>query len=68
MYLQLPTLDSREDRRVRPVLQMFPGKSPVILFYADTRARCQTYCDLQEDLLQELREILGEQNVVIKSR
>ncbi len=68
LYLQIPSQNSREDRRVRPVLQMFPGRIPTVLFYADTRARCQTYCDLQPELLQELREMLGEENVVIKSR
>jgi len=66
LYLQLPSENSREDRRIRPVLQMFPGKTPVILFYADTRLRKRTWCLPDPDLVAELREILGEKNVVLK--
>jgi len=66
LYLQLPSENSRENRRIRPVLNMFPGKTPVVLFYADTRARRQTYCLPDPDLVAELREILGEKNVVLK--
>lgn len=66
LYLQIPSENSREDRRVRPVLQMFPGKVPVILYYADTKIRRQSWCQPGEELLQELRTILGEKNVVLK--
>ena len=66
LYLQIPAENSREDRRIRPVLNMFPGKTPVILFYADTRVRKQTWCLPDPDLINELREILGEKNVVLK--
>ena len=56
----------RECRRIRPELQMLPGKMPVILFFADTRLRRQTYSQPDPDLLQELQEILGKENVVLK--
>ncbi len=66
LYLQIPSENSRENRRIRPVLQMFPGKIPVTLYYADSKVRRQTYCLPDPDLLQELREILGEKNIVLK--
>ena len=66
LYLKLPSETGREYRRVRPVLNMFLGKTPVVLYFADTRLRRQTHCLLDPDLLQELREILGEENVVVK--
>ena len=66
LYLKLPTETGLEYRRVRPVLNMFPGKVPVVLYFADTKLRRQTHCLLDSDLLQELREILGEENVVLK--
>ena len=66
LYLQLPSEGSGEDRRVRAVLQMFPGKMPVVLYYADTKIRRQTWCQPREDLLLELKTILGEKNVVLK--
>ena len=66
LYLQIPSENSRENRRIRPVLQMFPGKIPVTLYYADVKLRRQTFCLPDPDLLQELREILGDKNVVLK--
>jgi len=66
LYLKLPSEQGREYRRVRPVLNMFPGKTPVVLYFADTGLRRQTHCLPESDLLQELREILGEKNVVMK--
>ena len=45
---------------------MFPGKLPVVLYFADTRLRRQTYCQPDPDLLRELEEILGKENVVLK--
>ena len=66
LYLQIPSEQSSQDRRTRAVLQMFPGKLPVVLYYADTKIRRQTYCRPEGELLQELREILGEKNVVLK--
>ena len=66
LYLKLPAENSREYRRVRPVLNMFLGKTPVVLYFADTRLRRQTHCQLEPELLQELRDILGEENVVLK--
>ena len=66
LYLKLPSEQGREYRRVRPVLNMFPGKLPVVLYFEDTGLRRQTHCLPEPDLLQELREILGEKNVVLK--
>ena len=66
LYLKLPSESSREFRRVRPVLNMFPGQTPVTLFFADTGVRRRAYCLLRDDLLQELREILGESCVVLQ--
>ena len=48
------------------VLHMFPGSMPVVLFFADTRLRRGAACLPDNDLFAELRELLGEENVVIK--
>lgn len=66
LYLKLPNETGTEYARVRPVLNMFPGKIPVILYFADTKLRRQTHCVPEQDLLDELREILGEANVVLQ--
>ena len=45
---------------------MFPGQMPVILFFADTRVKRGTTCLPDQDLFQELRDILGTENVVLQ--
>ena len=59
-------MGSGTDRRVRAILQMFPGQTQTVLFYADTRRRAGIGCLMDEMLLQELREVLGPDNVVAK--
>ena len=66
IYLRLPSETGSAYRRVRPVLNMFPGQTPVVLYFADTRIRRQTFCLPEADLLEELREILGAENVVVQ--
>ena len=66
LYLQITSEQSSQDRRVRASIQMFPGQIPVVLYYADSKIRRQAYCAPAEELLQELRDILGEKNVVLK--
>ncbi len=66
LYLRVPCEDAPCIRKLTAVLHMFPGAMPVVLFYADTRARRGTTCLCDEDLLTELRELLGADNVVLK--
>ena len=66
LYLKLPSEGGREYARVRPVLNMFPGQLPVTLYFANTGLRRQTFAMNDPDLLQELCEILGHENVVLK--
>ena len=66
LYLKL---DSENDRRygvVRAVVNMFPGDSPVKVFFADTRKMRGSSASLDSRMLQELESILGKENVVIK--
>ncbi len=66
LYLRLDTMGGHQDRRVRAVLQMFPGRTQTVLFYADTRQRVGTFCLMDSMLLTELEELLGRENVVPK--
>ena len=67
VYLRLPGESSREYRRTCPVLHMFPGPVPVVLYFADTKIKRQTHCLPDPDLFTELREILGPDNVVLRA-
>ena len=66
LYLKLPSEDSLEFCKTRAILNMFPGAVPVVLYFADTRVRRGTSCATEELMLNELRELLGSEAVVIK--
>ena len=66
LYLRLPGESDRRYQKVKAMLNMFPGESNVVLYFADTKQRRGTRCALMDSLLKELRSVLGEGNVVIK--
>ena len=45
---------------------MFPGESQAVLYFADTKVRLGTRCQLAEPMLRELENVLGQGNVVLK--
>ncbi|MBR6826436.1 MAG: DNA polymerase III subunit alpha [Oscillospiraceae bacterium] len=66
LYLKLPSEGTAEDRKVRAILNMFPGTVKAVLYYSDTGIRRGTNCSLREDMLLELRRVLGETSLVLK--
>ena len=66
LYLKLPGEDGRLYQKIRAMLNMFPGSSEVVLYFADTGLRRGTRCALEPVLLRELKNTLGETNVVLK--
>ena len=66
LYLKLPGEGTVEDRKTRAILNMFPGSLQAVLYYGDSGVRRGTNCSLREDMLQELRRILGDSSVVLK--
>ena len=66
LYLKLPSEDSREFKKLPPILHMFPGNVKTVLFFADTRVRKATTVLIDEYLIRELKELLGEDAVVLK--
>ncbi len=66
LYLRLPGEDNKLYPKVKAMLNMFPGDSGVVLYFADTKQRRGTRCVLMDSLLRELRNLLGAENVVLK--
>ena len=66
LYLKLPSEDSLEFSKTRAILNMFPGDSQVVLYFADTKLRRGTQCSIRRNMLQELENLLGSGNVVVK--
>ena len=51
---------------LKKLLDMFPGKETAIVYLADSKKRLQTGCIIHPALLEELNEVLGAANVVLK--
>ena len=66
LWVKLPSRDDPVFRRIELILTMFPGTEPMVVYFADTKKRAGARCVIHPALVQELRELLGEQNVVIK--
>ncbi len=66
LYLRLPAEDDRLYPKIRAILNMFPGDCTAVLYFADTKQRRGTRVILAESMLRELKNVLGEANVVIK--
>ncbi len=66
LYLQLPSEQDPLYRKVKAIVNMFPGQKTVVLFFADTRVRRGAAASFHESMLMELRSLLGNDNVVLK--
>ena len=66
LYLRLPTEEGTLFPKIRAILNMFPGDSQAVVYFADTKQRRGTRCSLDTRMLTELKSVLGEENVVVK--
>ncbi len=66
LYLQLPTQEGKLFAKIRAILSMFPGSNPVVVYFADTKCRMGSRAMLDGRMLDELKNVLGEANVVVK--
>ena len=66
LYLKINSEADSVYRKIKAILNMFPGDSSVVLYFADTKVRRGTRCLLGESMIRELKHILGDANVVVK--
>ena len=66
LYLRLPSEEDPAYRKVKAIINMFPGDSKVVVFFADTKLRRGAQCDLDSRMLNELENLLGKENVIVK--
>ena len=66
LYLRLPAREHPLMRKLELLLMMFPGKSPLVIWCEAERKKIGARCRIHPALLQELREQLGEENVVVR--
>ena len=68
LYLRFPNREDPRLRKVRLALSFFPGDSQAILYFEDCKKRVGTRCQLHPALLEDLKERLGAENVVLKGK
>ena len=66
LRLKFPSIDHPAVRHMKLVFRMFPGKSRVKMVMADTRKVYGTVTQFHPALIEEARETLGAENVVLK--
>jgi len=66
LYLRLPGEDNVLYPKIKAILNMFPGDSGVVLYFADSGKRRGTRAQLRDNMIAELKNVLGDGNVVLK--
>ena len=66
LYLKISSEQDPNYRKVKAILNMFPGGNGVVLYFADTKVRRGTRCSFSDSMLRELNAVLGQENVVLK--
>ncbi len=66
LYLRLPDEQEPLFGKIKAILGMFPGENQVVLYFVDSGNRRGSKCALYKTMLRELKNVLGEQNVVLK--
>ena len=66
LYLKLDSEEDPRYQKVRSIVNMFPGDNVVKVFFADTRKMRGARAFFREDMLRELENVLGKDNVVLK--
>ena len=66
LYLRIESQECPLFSKIRAILNMFPGSSKTVVYFADTKRRAGTTCALDKRMLRELEALLGAENVVIK--
>ena len=66
LWLKIPTREDPRMEKIKLVLSFFPGRQQVILYYADCKKKVGTWAQIHPALVADLKERLGEENVVVK--
>ena len=66
LYLRVNSIDDPAVAYLRKVLIMFPGRGQIVFYAQDTQKRYGLPGLIHTSLVREAREVLGEENVVVK--
>jgi DNA polymerase-3 subunit alpha len=66
LYVKLKSSSDKALARIKLLLVMFPGDDQMVIYFEDTKKRVGANCVIHEALTAELKEMLGEDCVVVK--
>ena len=66
LWVKLPSSEDPRMRHIELVLKMFPGSERMVIWCEKEKKRIGASCVFHQALLDELRETLGAENVVLK--
>ena len=66
LWLRLPERNDPRFARIELILTMFPGTQQMVIYFEKEKKRLAARCLLHPSLLAEMKELLGEENVVLK--
>ena len=70
LYIKLDNMQCDEYNRIKNLLSIFEGRTPVYMFFNDDKklmvAPCDLWVDINEVLLKELKYQLGDENVAFR--
>ena len=66
LWLRLPSQEDPRLRKVKLAMSFFPGESQAVLYFEDCQKRLGARCQIHPALVEDLKQRLGEGNVVVK--
>lgn len=66
LWVRLPSQEDPRFKRIEKLLCMFEGEERMIIYCEDSKKRLCARCLIHDSLIRELKEMLGEQNVIIQ--
>ena len=66
LWVKLPAADDPRIKRIELILTMFPGQQQMVIYCAREKRKLTARCIIHDSLVAELKEMLGEENVVVK--
>ncbi|MBE6991695.1 MAG: DNA polymerase III subunit alpha [Ruminococcaceae bacterium] len=66
LFVKLKNADDELFRKVKATINMFPGTEKTVLYIESTGKQLGTACSIHDALVEELKQRLGNENVVVK--
>ena len=66
LWVKLPARDDPRLHRIELLLTMFPGEQQMVIFCEREQKKLVARCLIHEALVDELKEMLGDENVVVR--